>query len=109
MEENTIKCKQCKMLVPFSNFCQECGNKLPKIDKCPICFEKKILDTTKCGHSACDSCFETWYKTNKSCPICRMLFMKIETSDEEIEYEEQTNTQTVTNALYNRIYKRGNK
>jgi hypothetical protein len=104
MEENTIKCKQCKMVVPFSNFCQECGNKLPKIDKCPICFEEKTLDTTKCGHSACDSCFETWYKTNQSCPICRNVIQEvIEISDEEIDYEvhteEQTNIQTPSNSL----------
>lgn len=104
MGENTIKCKQCKMVVSFSNFCQECGNKLPKIDKCPICFEEKTLDTTKCGHSACDSCFETWYKTNESCPICRNAISdRIEISDEEVEYEEQTNTQTITHTNTNSL------
>lgn len=104
MDKNIIKCKQCKMVVSFSNFCQECGNKLPKIDKCPICFEEKLLDTTKCGHSACDSCFEIWYKTNQSCPICRNAIVEvIEISDEEIDFEEQpeeqTNIQTITNVL----------
>ena len=103
MNETTIKCKQCKMVVTFSNFCQECGNKLPKIDKCPICFEEKTLDTTKCGHNACDSCFETWYKTNQSCPICRnVIHDVIEISDEEVEpIEEQTDLQTNTNTNTN--------
>ena len=89
MDENIVKCKQCQMVVTFSNFCQECGNKLPKIDKCPICFEEKLLDTTKCGHSACDGCFEMWYKTNQSCPICRnAIDDNIIVSEEEVEIEE---------------------
>lgn len=84
MNNNVINCNKCLKRVPLTNFCQECGVKLPKISKCPICFEKKLLEITSCGHGCCKECFLMWNKTNKNCPICRSCL-----SEEESDYEEQ--------------------
>lgn len=68
---NEINCDKCLQLVPFTNFCQNCGTKLPKVSKCPICLEEKILKIINCGHGICLECYKMTYKMNKRCPLCR--------------------------------------
>lgn len=45
---------------------------------CPICLEslseKRYL--TKCGHSYCHYCLDSWIEKNKSCPTCRQDLCK---------------------------------
>lgn len=44
------------------------------IDNCPICFDKKKLYYTNCGHCLCNSCFLKIAQINNKCPICRTSF-----------------------------------
>jgi len=86
---NDINCDKCLKLVPFTNFCQNCGTKLPKISKCPICLDEKLLKIINCGHGICLECFKITYKMNKSCPLCRTdIEDDYEIIDSSSEYEE---------------------
>lgn len=38
---------------------------------CSICFEECPTFELKCGHLFHKSCIKEWYKTNKTCPLCR--------------------------------------
>ena len=100
MEE--INCLKCLKLVPFTNFCQNCGTKLPKISNCPICLEDKPLKIIICGHGVCLDCYKITYKTNKSCPLCRKPMEEDYESMEEYDSVDETNTviDTCTNDKY---------
>lgn len=99
INNNLINCNKCLKRVPLTNFCQECGVKLPKISKCPICFEKKLLEITTCGHGCCKECFLMWNKNNKSCPICRTCLSEEESEQEESEEEEQEEIENIEPVL----------
>ena len=51
--------------------CENYYNNKFKIDKCPICFDKKKLYYTNCGHCMCDNCFHKISSINNKCPFCR--------------------------------------
>jgi hypothetical protein len=46
--------------------------------ECPICFydigKKEYI--TKCKHSFCKKCAQSWFKNHKDCPICRQIMNK---------------------------------
>jgi len=102
INNNLINCNKCLKRVPLTNFCQECGIKLPKISKCPICFEKKLLEITSCGHGCCKECFLMWNKNNKSCPICRSCLSEEESEDESEEEVEMEEVEELENNIENR-------
>ena len=42
-----------------------------KLENCSICYEVKCELKTKCEHTFCEKCLETWLNNNTSCPFCR--------------------------------------
>ena len=70
-----MNCPNCQIRNDINcNYCQKCGIKLDKIQKCPICLVDKKLEIFGCGHQSCLECINK-LKNNK-CPICRKKFMK---------------------------------
>lgn len=45
-----------------------------KIDNCPVCFDKKNLLYTRCGHCLCKDCYNKIANINNKCPLCRRSF-----------------------------------
>jgi len=41
------------------------------MEECPVCYEKKEMETLRCGHKLCDSCRDKWFQTSPTCPTCR--------------------------------------
>lgn len=39
--------------------------------KCSICFEFETSIDTKCNHSFCKNCYDSWFMINNTCPMCR--------------------------------------
>ena len=44
---------------------------LEQLDNCPICIELLCNLKTCCNHTFCESCIQTWFNNNKTCPYCR--------------------------------------
>jgi len=53
--------------------------------KCPICLEEEtehgdcwqvLISPNGCGHVIHKSCFDTWKKTEKTCPVCKAIPLK---------------------------------
>jgi len=40
-------------------------------DECPICFNKKFLNTLSCNHKFCENCLKKWTLITPNCPLCR--------------------------------------
>ena len=48
-----------------------------ELSQCIICTEEKSSDAVlQCNHSFCFDCISTWYKSHKTCPICREPIIK---------------------------------
>ena len=45
--------------------------------ECPICLKDDThityVDETECGHVFCSCCFQRWFKSNKTCPLCKAV------------------------------------
>ena len=44
---------------------------LEQLEVCPICIELLCNLKTCCNHTFCESCIQTWFNNNKTCPYCR--------------------------------------
>ena len=59
-------------------------------DNCVICLtplsesikKGKEITTTKCNHSFCEDCLNTWLKRERSCPTCRAKIKDFEFSED---------------------------
>lgn len=78
-----VYCKQCAVAAcENKETCPICRFPIVKVTEgyvmssdntCSLCFENPADSiVTPCGHLGfCNSCLEKWFKTSKSCPICR--------------------------------------
>ena len=42
-----------------------------QIEICPICCDTVCNIQSSCNHTFCESCIQTWFDKNKTCPYCR--------------------------------------
>lgn len=42
-------------------------------DLCPICYDREVIQGTRCGHRFCSVCFNEWFvmRDMRTCPMCR--------------------------------------
>ena len=44
---------------------------------CSICLDKITnIFTTKCNHSFCNDCIDSWIRQHNNCPLCRRIITK---------------------------------
>lgn len=96
--ENSYHCPNCDICLPLSmKDNHECSNF--RQSQCPICFEDffSIRDAgcrLKCGHLIHSKCFDLYFKTSFSCPLCKKFAFSDEVKEKiyaQIE-EEIANT-----------------
>ena len=67
------------------------------IGDCAICCENdKELNILSCSHGFCKDCHNTWFKKNKTCPMCRKVLDK-----EEIDLRFKKKSEQAMNILNN--------
>jgi hypothetical protein len=54
------------------------------VDECAICYENKVLETTKCNHTFCNDCL---FKI-KTCSMCRSKLLENDTDNDDDDDDE---------------------